>query len=68
MVTLETEANGTYGGQLKGVLPWLVRWVHRASTRNFYPALSALVRPVKKLSSLYTISIYVSPSPSNLGR
>ena len=26
---------GTYGVQLKGVLPWLVRWARRDSTRDF---------------------------------
>ena len=42
---------------MKGVLPWLVRWACRASTRDFYPALAALVGPVQKIffSSLQTI-------------
>jgi hypothetical protein len=39
---------------MKGVLPWLVRWACRAGTRNFCPALAALVGPVlvQKFSSL----------------
>jgi hypothetical protein len=24
-----------------GVLPWLVRWAHRAGPRDFWPALAA---------------------------
>ncbi len=48
MLTLELRQMGTYGVQLKGVFPWLVCWARRASTRNFYPALSALASPVKK--------------------
>ncbi len=43
---VETEANGTYGIQMKGVLPWLVRWARRAGTRDFYPGLDALISPV----------------------
>jgi hypothetical protein len=38
---------GTYGIQMKGVLPWVVRWAHLAGTRDFYPALAALVSPVQ---------------------
>jgi hypothetical protein len=34
--------------QMKGVLPWLVRWACRASTRDFCSALAALVGPVQK--------------------
>jgi hypothetical protein len=33
---------------MKGVLPWLVHWARRASTRDFCPALDALVGPVQK--------------------
>ncbi len=48
----------TYGVQMKGVLPWLVRWARRAVIRDFYPALAA-----------HRINFHsVSPSPSNLGR
>jgi len=31
---------------IKGILSWLVRWYCRASTRDFCPALAALVSPV----------------------
>jgi hypothetical protein len=54
---------------MKVVLPWLVRWAHRAGTRDFGPALAALVGPGQNIfSSPYTISFYLSPSPSKLGR
>jgi hypothetical protein len=33
-----------YGVQMKGALPWFVRWARLAGTRNFYPALAALQR------------------------
>ncbi len=40
----------------KGVLPWLVPRARRAGTKNFYPALAALVGLVQNnFSSLYTI-------------
>jgi hypothetical protein len=32
---------------MKGVLPWLVRRACRAGTRDFFPALTALVGPVQ---------------------
>jgi hypothetical protein len=45
---------------MKGVL--------RAGTRGFCPALAAVVGPVQNIfSSLYTISINLSPLPSKLG-
>jgi hypothetical protein len=54
---------------MKEVLSWLVRWARRAGTRDFYPVLAALVSPVKNIfSPPYSISVYVSPLPSNLGR
>ncbi len=58
-VTVETEAMGTLGIQMKSV--------RRAGTIYFCPAMAALVSQYNFLS-LYTISVYVSPSPSNLGR
>jgi hypothetical protein len=36
---------GTQREQMKGVLPWLVRWTRRAGTRDIFPALAALVSP-----------------------
>ncbi len=60
---------GTCGVQMKRVFPWLVGWARRASTWDFNPALAALISPVQNIfSSPCTISLYVSPSPSNLGR
>ncbi len=38
---------GTQRVQMKGVLPWLVRWASRADTRDFCSALAALVGPVQ---------------------
>jgi hypothetical protein len=35
--------------QMKGVIPWLIRWARRAGTIDFYPALAALVSPVKNI-------------------
>jgi hypothetical protein len=32
---------------MKRVLPWSVRWARRASTRDFYPGLAALVSLVQ---------------------
>jgi hypothetical protein len=40
---------GTQRVQMKGVLPWLVRWARRAGSRDFYPALAALVNLVKNI-------------------
>jgi hypothetical protein len=40
---------GTQRVQMKGVRPWLVRWARRVATRDFYPALAALVSPVQNI-------------------
>ncbi len=40
---------GTQRVQMKGVLPWLVRWARHARTRDFCPALAALVSPVQNV-------------------
>jgi hypothetical protein len=32
---------------MKEVLPWLVRWARHACTRDFCPALTALVDPIQ---------------------
>ncbi len=37
---------------IKGILSWLVRWYCRASTRDFCPALAALVSPRRTLFPL----------------
>jgi hypothetical protein len=34
---------------MKGVLPWLVHWARRAGTRDFCPALAALVGQVQNI-------------------
>ncbi len=54
---------------MKGVLPCLVRWAYRAATRDFYPALADLVRPVQNIFSLAIHSpVNLSPSPRKPGR
>ncbi len=70
LLTVETEANGDLwstnerGPSLFGV------WARFAGTKDFYPAEPALVSPVQKcfLPHPHTFSLYVAPSPSNLGR
>jgi hypothetical protein len=48
---------GTQRVQMEGVLPWVVLWALQAGTRDFYPAVPALVGPVRNIfSSPYTIS------------
>jgi hypothetical protein len=41
---------GTQRVQMKGVLPWLVRWICCAGTSDFCPVLAALVGPVENIS------------------
>jgi hypothetical protein len=33
-------------------LGWLIRWAHRTGTRDFCPALAALVNPVHNIAFL----------------
>jgi hypothetical protein len=40
---------GTQRVQMKGVLPWLVRCARPAGTKDFYPALAALIIPVQNI-------------------
>jgi hypothetical protein len=49
LLTVETEANGDSKSTNEQGLPWLVRCAHRAGTRDFCPALAALVAPVQKV-------------------
>jgi hypothetical protein len=53
---------GTQRVQMKGALPWLVRWACRVGTRDFCPALAALVRPVKSIFFL-TVQYFNSLVP-----
>jgi len=54
---------------MKGVLPWLIYWACNADTRDFCSVLAALVGTVQNIfTSLYTISIPLSSSPSKLDR
>jgi hypothetical protein len=60
---------GVHRYSMKGVLPWLVRWARGAGTRDFSPALAALVGPVQNIFlSPYTFSFDLSPSPSQPDR
>jgi hypothetical protein len=47
--------SGEWG--LKVGIPWLVRWVRRAGTRDFYPAVAPLVSPVQNIF-LLTINYF----------
>ncbi len=54
---------------MKGGLPLLVRWAHYVCTNYFCPALAALLQQTQYkifFSSLYTISVHLSPSTSKL--
>ena len=63
---------GTYGVQMKGVLPWLVRLACRASTRDFYLALIALVSPVQNIifliSHFFTLLVLIAKQPGACSR
>jgi hypothetical protein len=50
---------GTQGVHLKEFLPWLARWARGAGTKDFYPALPALVGLVQNIFSL-TIDYFTS--------
>jgi hypothetical protein len=59
---VETDANGDSKSTNERGLPWVVLWALQAGTRDFYPAMPALVGPVRNIfSSPYTISINLSP-------
>ncbi len=51
----------TIGVHMKGAFPWLVSWARCAVTRDFYPAMTALVGPVQIFfSSPYTFHFIYS--------
>jgi hypothetical protein len=69
LLTVETEANGY--SRSKGVLPSLVCWARCASTRDFGPALAALVGPVQNsffLAVHYLFHFICPLFPSKLDR
>jgi hypothetical protein len=43
---------GSQRVQMKGVHLWLVRFARRARTKDFYPALAALIIPVQNMFRL----------------
>jgi hypothetical protein len=49
---------GTQRVQLKGGLPWLVRWALPAGTKDFCPALAALVSPVLQNIFFHTVHFF----------
>jgi hypothetical protein len=46
MILMKLRQMGTQGVHMKGVLHWFVHLARRTSTREFCPALAALVGPV----------------------
>jgi hypothetical protein len=63
---LKLRQMGTQGVHMKGLLPWLVPLGCLAVTRDFRPALAALVCPVHSIvSPPHTFSLHLShPSAS----
>jgi hypothetical protein len=48
---------GTYGVQIKGAPPWLVRWARRAGTKDFYPCLAVLT------AHYFTLCVPIAQQP-----
>ncbi len=46
---------------MKGVLPWLVRWLAMPVLENFCPALAALVGPVQNIFPHRTLFHFICP-------
>jgi hypothetical protein len=47
---------------MKGVLPWLVRFARRTATKDFYPALAALIISAQNIF-LLTVHYFNSCMP-----
>jgi hypothetical protein len=47
LLTVELRQMGTQSVQMKGVLHWLVCWALQEGTKDFCPAVAALVSPVQ---------------------
>jgi hypothetical protein len=41
---------------MKGILPYLVRWARSAGTRDFYPALAALM--VSTVQNIFFLNVH----------
>jgi hypothetical protein len=52
---------GTQRVQMKVVIPWLIFWALRADTRDFDPALAALVIQYKILNIFFLTVHYFNP-------
>ncbi len=65
MLSVETEMNGRSKSTNEKGLSWLFRWTRRTGTRDFYPALAALVSPVH---TSFFVTVYYfnlcSPRPA----
>ncbi len=55
---------GTQRGHMIGVLPWLVGWTRRAGTKDFCPALAALVSQIQNIifhtANFFTILVPIA--------
>jgi hypothetical protein len=49
LLTVETEVDRDSNSTNERVLPWLVRWARRASTKDFCLALAALVSQLQNI-------------------
>jgi hypothetical protein len=52
---------------MRWVLPGLVRWACRAGTRDFCPALAALVSPIQNILTVHYFNSFV-PSAQQAGQ
>jgi hypothetical protein len=71
--TFETGVNGdskSTNERDPSLVHWLVHWALHAGTRDFYPALTALVSPVQNIFFPHRtlFQVHLSPSPGKLGR
>ena len=62
---------GTQRVQMRGVLPWLVRWTRRAGTIDFCLALAALDSTVQNIIFLtihfFTLLVPIAQQPGQAG-
>jgi hypothetical protein len=66
LLTVETEVNGVSAGSTnERVLPWLVRWACRAGTRDFCPALAALVSPIQDIFTVHYFQFVCPHCPAS---
>ncbi len=68
LLTVETEVNGDSKRTHDRVLSWLVRRTRRACTRDFGPALAALISPVQNIIFLTVHFFTINRQAGVLGR